>query len=253
MFLSHRSIAACSLILALGSTAAAAAPAPEDRHPGDASPVTVSAPARGGEIVQISDLHPFTHIAYIPVDADVSSIKIESIKAVKVATKQRSVNPSDCNELWAEPGGSLYCPWITAESPVPAFRVTYSYRGPSMAPDEIGSRTYFTFDVYFRPDEISPGLRRALSSGKINRSAAAEFFDLTTARDSIQQVVMDQANSTLCDGDYLDGNWIHTNPSCEDRITYRKVASASPYIAVSVDPVPSSFETAVAGTGPWQK
>jgi hypothetical protein len=249
VFLTHQFIATCSVILTLGSTAAVS----EARHHQDVSSVTVSAPARDGEIVKISDLHPFTHIAYIPVEADRSSIKIESIKAVKVATKQRSVNPGDCNELWAEPGGSRYCPLIMEESPVPAFRVTYSYRGPSTASDEIGRSTYFTFDVYFRPDEISPGVLRALSSGKIHRSAAAEFFQLTTTRDSIQQDVVDQANSTFCDGTYVDGSWIHTNPRCEDSITYREVVSASPYITVNIDPVPHSFETTVAGIGPRQK
>jgi len=203
--------------------------------------------------VQISDLQPFTHIAYIPAGADVSSIKIESVKAVKVATKLRSVNPRDCDELWAEPRGSRYCPWITEESPVPAFRVTYSYKAPSPFSDEIGSSTYFTFDVYFRPDEISPGILRALSASKISRSAAAEFFQLTTTTDSIQQVVLDQANSTLCDGGYVDGNWIHTNPRCEDSIAYKEVASASPYIMVNVYPVTSSLEAAMAGNGPWQK
>jgi hypothetical protein len=250
VFLTYQFIATCSVILALGSTAAAAS---EAKHHEGVSSVTVSAPARDGEIGQISDLHPFTRIAYIPVEVDLSSIKIESIKGVKVATKQRSVDPRDCNELWAEPGGSLSCPWITEESPVPAFRVTYSYRGPSTASDEIGRSNYFTFDVYFRPDEISPGVLRALSSGKISRSAAAEFFQVTTTRDSIQQNLVDQANSTFCEGTYVDGNWIHTNPRCEDSITYRKVASASPYITVNVDPVPSSLETPVAGIGPWQK
>jgi hypothetical protein len=252
MFVKHQFIATCSVIFALESTAAAAAPATKASHHEDVSSVTVSAPAKSGELVQISDLHPFTRIAYIPANADLSSIKIESIKAVKVATKQRYVNPRDCDELWAEPGGSLYCPWITEEAPVPAFRVTYSYRGPSTASDEIGSSTYFTFDVYFRPDELSPGILRALSSGKISRSDAAEFFQPTT-RDFIQQVVVDQANSIFCDGTYVDGNWIHTNSGCEDSVTYRAVASASGYIAVNVDSVPSSLETAMAGSGPWQK
>ena len=36
--------------------------------------------------MQISDLHPFTHVAYILAGADLSSIRIENIKAVKVAT-----------------------------------------------------------------------------------------------------------------------------------------------------------------------
>jgi hypothetical protein len=253
MFLKPQFIATWSIILALASGAAAAAPTFEPRHQEDVSPVTGSAPARDGEIVQISDLHPFTHVAYIPADADLSSIKMESIKAVKVATKQRSVNPRNCDELWAEPAGSGYCPWVTAESSVPAFRVTYSYRGPSTASDEIGTSTYFTFEVYFRPDELSAGTLRALSSGKIGRSTAAEFFQVTTTRDAIQQVVVDQANSTFCDGEYADGNWIHTNPRCEDSVTYRKVASAPPYITVDVDPVSAVIETAMAESGPWQK
>jgi hypothetical protein len=245
MFLKPQFMATFSVILALGSTAAAAVPGREARNHEDVSPVTISARAKGGEMVQISDLQPLTHIAYIPVDADLSSIKMESIKAVKVATKERRVNPHDCNELWAEPGGSRYCPWITEESPVAAYRVTYSYRGPSTASDEIGSSTYFTFDVYFRPDEISAGIRRALSSGKISRSDAAELFELTTSRDSVREVVVDQANSILCDGTYVvDGDWIRTNPKCEDRVAYKEVASASPYITVNVDAARSSLETA---------
>lgn len=253
MFLIRHFIAPCSVILAVGSTAAVAAPAPAARHHKDISSVTAVAAARDRATVQISDLHPFTHVAYILAGADLSSIRIENIKAVKVATKQRSVNPGNCDELWAEPGGSTYCPWTTDESPVPAFRVTYSYRGPSTASDEIGRNTNFTFEVYFRPEEISPRILRAFSSGKASRSAAAEFFQVTLGRDSMLQPILDKANSTLCDGDYVDGNWMHTNPRCEDTLTYKEVASASPYITVNVDPVSSSMEMAVAESEPWQK
>jgi hypothetical protein len=253
MFLMRHFIAPCSVILAMVSTPAGAAPASTARHHADVSSVTVPKAARYGEAVQISDLHPFTHVAYIPAGADLSSIRIENIKAVKVATKQRSINPGNCEELWAEPGGSTYCPRTTDESPVPAFRVTYSYRGPSTASDEIGRNTYFTFEVYFRPDEISPRILRALSSDKISRSAAAEFFQITVGRDSVEHPVVDEANSTLCDGDYVDGNWMHTNPRCEDTITYKQAASASPYIPVNVAPDSSSTGMAVAESGPWQK
>ena len=208
---------------------------------------------KSGDAVEITDLQPFTHVAYIPFGADLSSVKIEGIEMVKVATKRRSVtNAAYCEQPWSEPGGSMYCQRVTDESHVPAYRVTYSYRGQSMASDEYGN-TYFTFRVYFRPDEISPDLRRAASSGRIGRSASAEFLRLTTSRESIQQVVIDRASSTLCDGSYVDGNWIHTNPKCEDRIAYTRIMSASPYITVRVDPASSRFERAAAGSGPWQK
>ena len=146
----------------------------------------------------------------------------------------------------------MYCQRTADEVYVPAYRVTYSYRGQPMASDEYGN-TYFTFRVYFRPDEIGPELRLALSSGKIGRTAAAEFFALTTSRGSIQEVLVDEANSSFCDGNYVDGNWVHTNAKCEDGIAYIDVASASPYITVNVNPATSRFETAAPGRGRSQK
>jgi hypothetical protein len=113
----------------------------------------------------------------------------------------------------------MYCQRTTDESSEPAYRVTYSYRGQPMASDEYNN-PYFTFSVYFRPTEISPGLRDMLSLGKIRRATVAEFFEMTTSRDSVQQVVIDEPNSTFCNGNYIDGNWFHTNPTCEDRIAY---------------------------------
>ena len=209
--------------------------------------------SQAGELREISDLQPFTHIAYIPVGTDFSSIKIKGIKAVKVATKVRSVmNPQQCKERSAgEPGGSMYCPYMTRESSVPAYEVTYSFTGPPLASDEY-SNTNFTFRVYFRPVELSLALRRTLSSAKVSRAAAAEFFRLSISRDSIQQVAIDEANSTFCDGSFVDGNWTHTNPRCEDRITYQSVVNASPYFTVKVDPA-SDYETVAALTGSRQK
>jgi hypothetical protein len=127
----------------------------------------------------------------------------------------------------------MYCQGTADEAYAPAYRVTYSYRGQPMASDEYGN-TYFTFGVYFRPDEIGSELRRALSSGKNGQRVAAEFFALTTFRGSIQEALVDKANSSLCDGSYLDGNWVHAETKCEDGIAYIDVASASPYIAVRV-------------------
>jgi hypothetical protein len=121
-----------------------------------------------------------------------------------------------------------------------------------MASDEYGN-TYFTFTVYFRPDEISPELRRVLSLGKVNRAAAAEFFQVTNYKDSIQQVAIDEANSTICDGNYVDGNWVHTSPNCEDGIAYTRVAIPSPFITVKVELVSSGKEAAAPGCEQCQK
>src|SRR5262252_983339 len=241
MFRVDQFIAVCSAIIAFATAASAAAP--ETRRNEDVPSAMVSAPTEGREIVQISDLQPFTHTTYIPVDSDLSSIKVEGIKMVKAATKVRSVTtPSDCEHPGGEPGASPNCTRSTYASSVPAVRVTYSYRAPS---DESGS-AWSTFDVYFREDEIGPRVRRALSTGKISRSAAAELFEIRTVRGSTQQLVLDETNSILCEGYYVDGSWVHTNPSCEDSVTYRKVASPSPYITVKVASAPSSVEAVVA-------
>ena len=241
MFRMNRFIAVCSALIAFGTTASAATP--ETRGNEDVPSVMVSAQAEDREIVQISDLQPFTHIAYIPADSDLSSIKVEGIKMVKAATKVRSVTrPRDCEHPGGEPGTPLNCTRTTYQSRVPAVKVTYSYRAPS---DESGS-AWSTFDVYFREDEIGPRVRRALSTGKISRSAAAELFEISTVRGSTQQLVLDETKSILCDGYYVDGSWVHTNPSCEDSVTYRKVTSPSPYITVKVDSAPPSLEAVVA-------
>jgi hypothetical protein len=224
MFRTHQFFSTSFVMIVLGYTAAAAVP---------------------GEVVEFKNLQPFTHIAYIPVGADLSSIRVEGVKAVKVATERRSVtNLRYCEQSYAaEPGGSMYCPEASNESYVPAYQVTYSYRGQPIASDEYGN-TYFTFSVYFRPDELSPGLHRALSSGKMSRSAASEFFPLTISRDWIPQVVVDQENSIFCDGYYLDGNRTRASPNCLESTAYKIVMSASPYVTVKVDVATAPFETA---------
>jgi hypothetical protein len=168
---------------------------------------------KGQDAMEITGLPPFTHIAYIPESADLSSIKIESIKSVKVPIRQRSV---------------------TNAPPVPAYEVTYSFRGEPLASDEYGN-TGFTFSVDFRPDELGPELRSALSAGPLRKQAAAGYFDFTVSRDSLQQTVIDPANSAFCDGNYRDGNWIPVNSKCVDRIAHRTVTGDSPYIAVKVN------------------
>jgi hypothetical protein len=230
---SHQFIATCFAVIALGTTITAAG-------------AEMQSSSGNGDVVEITDLQPFTHVAYVPAGLGTSSIRIEGIKRVQVFTKRRSVtNERYCNHPWAEPGGSMYCQRTIDESPVPAYRVTYSYRGQPMTSDEYGS-TYFTFSVYFRPDEVSPRLRETLALGKIRRAALEEFFQLSTSRESVQQTVIDPANSAFCDGNYVDGSWIRTNPKCGDRVVYDTVAAASAYISVRVDPAYSRIETAAA-------
>jgi hypothetical protein len=240
MLRSHHFIATCFAIIALGTSAVGAS-------------ARMRSATGNGDVVEITDLQPFTHVAHIPTGSALSSITIEGIKQVKVATKRRTVtNERYCNQPWAEPGGSMYCQRITEESPVLAYQVTYSYRGRPMVSDEYGN-TYFTFSVYFRQDEISPRLREILALGKIGRAALEESLAVTTSRAPTQQIVIDSASSTLCDGNYLDGNWTRTNPTCEDKIVYQRVASASPYITVRVDPASSRIEAAAAASEPSRK
>jgi hypothetical protein len=238
------------LAIVTWKTAATAAPVGPNEN---ASLIATSAQAKDGEVVEVTNLQPFTHVAYIPEGADLSSIKIEGVKAVKIPTKRRSVtNPRYCDQSWSDPGGSMYCPFTTDESPVPAYRVTYSFQGQPMMSDEYGN-TRFTFSVYFGPDALSPELRRAVSTGTLRKSAAAELFDLTTYRDSIRQLAIDQPNSIFCEGNYVDGNWVHKNPECVDRIAYRTVVSPSPNITVKIDPALFRLERVAAGSPSWQK
>jgi hypothetical protein len=234
MFRSRQFIGTCLAMVAFSAMGKA----------GDADTAAVveaSAPSRTGQVVEIADLQPFTHVASIPVGSDSSSIKFENIKLVEVATKRRLVtNQRYCNNPSSEPGQSMYCESANDESRVPAYRVTYSYRGQPLASDEYGN-TYLTFSVYFRADELSSQLREALSSGKARRIAAAKFFEIVTSKESASRIAIDQAKSTLCDGRYEDGNWVRTNPSCQDSVVFNKVVGASPYLTVMVNPAASAL------------
>lgn len=191
--------------------------------------------ARTDEIVKYKHLNPFTHIAYIPADANLSSIRVRSIRQVNVDTKLRATTDVRyCNQHL---GQSMFCPKITSELPAPAYEVTYSYRGQPLASDDVFANTAFTFSVYFRPDEISPKLRQAISSGKISRNDLAELFHFTISRPSVQQLVIDRANSSFCPGRSIHGYWVHTDPRCRDRVAHKKMAVPSPYVAVQVAPV----------------
>lgn len=233
--LTHQKTAICFALFASASLAVAADPG--------------ARPNRERAEGAIGDLQPFTHTAYIPVGADLSSIRFESLKAVTVATTRTSTTDQRyCETSLQEPGGSMYCPYHRDESPVPAYRVTYSYSGPPMASDEYGV-TRFTFSVNLRPDDLNPTALQKLSGRKTGGAAAADYFALTTSRGLTQQVAIDEANSALCDGNYSEGLWTHSNPGCEDKVTYKTVTVPSDYIAIRVDPVSSRSESLAADGG----
>jgi hypothetical protein len=227
-------VAAVSAIVLAAAPAAAIDPgAKPDKAIASVIPTR---PARGGVVVETTDLQPFTHVAYIQVGADLSSIKFEGVKAVRVATKRFSITDKRyCGEGYREPGGSMLCPDVQDEYAVPAYQITYSYNGPAMGSDEYGN-TRFTFSVNMRPGDLNATVLQAVSARKTSRAAAAEAFKITTSRSLVQRVVIDESNSAFCDGNYSDGVWTHTKANCEDKETYQTVTVPSDYIAVKVDP-----------------
>ena len=200
------------------------------------SAATIS--TQNGAITRIKDLHPFTHFASIPASSDPAKIKFEKVKATRVFTKEKSVlDPGYCKDLpFRDPGGSMFCPYTEDESPAPAYEVTYSFNGQPLASDEYGNR-YFTFQVHFRPEEVPPGLRRALSIGKMKRSELETYFTVATSRPAVRAAVIDEANSSFCDGNYIDGNWIQKDRNCKDKVSFNTVTKPSDYITVEVDPI----------------
>jgi hypothetical protein len=198
-------------------------------------------------IVKVEELNPYTHFANIPEGAELSSIKFQGVKTVKVATQMKSTTDvPDCEEQkFRDPGGSMYCPYTQFESPSVAYQVTYSYRGHPLASDEYGN-TYFTFSVYFRSEELSPAVRETLAKHRISKADAAAYFDLSTYTAPVRQIAIDEPASTFCDGNFVDGFWTHTDSKCEDKISYKTVTAPSNYITVKVDPALSRREQAAS-------
>jgi hypothetical protein len=186
--------------------------------------------------VRVQELHPFTHLASIPADSDLSSIKFESVKKVNVATRRRSViDVRYCEETAKrDSGDSMRCPSEELEAPAPAYEVTYSYHGQPLASDEDGDR-YFRFSVYLREDELSPAVRKMLSEKKPVRAAAKDYFSLNTSRETVAGAVIDEAASTFCEGNFVDGSWARTDRRCVDKINTKASIASSAYITVRID------------------
>ena len=243
-----------SAVMLLGSMADAQS---ESRYAGRAVPkavpsansASVAAPveANGDELVVVKDLEPFTHVVVIPAGSDLASIRLQGVKAVTIPTRTRSTTEARYCEQAAlrEPGGSMYCPFVEPEGFTRAYQATYSYEGPPLGSDEYGDR-HFTFSVYFRPEELSRAEREVISRRKSGRAEAAELFTLTTSREPETRRVIDEDNSTFCEGTYVDGAWAQTNPTCKDNVKFKTITAPADYVTLRVDPAPRSRALASA-------
>jgi hypothetical protein len=198
--------------------------------------------ARGEETLQ-----PFTHAAQVPADSDTGSIRFQKAKLVQIPTTiAYTTNPEYCKDLaFRDPGGSMYCSYARTGTPATAYELTFSVVSPPLASDEYGNRN-FTFEVYFRPDELLPDVREAISNGKWSHSDVAGSFNVSTSREGVRQIVIDEAKSHFCTGYLLDGSWTTSDANCKDEVHYKAVAVPSDYITVRIDPARlTSAENAV--------
>jgi hypothetical protein len=183
------------------------------------------------------DAHPFTHLAYIPANSELGTIRFEGIKRVNVPARIKHIADGHyCAELaFSDPGGSMFCPSTRTGSVTAAYEVTYSFTGQPMASDELASRR-FALAVYFRPDELAPEVLHAV------RTDMAGYFAVNTYREPVRRVVIDSARSSLCPGSYRDGVWTHNDESCQDDIHYTAITTPSDSVTVRVDAVPISAQ-----------
>src|ERR1700688_5059463 len=83
--------------------------------------------ANAQSVVTVKDLNPFTHVAMIPGGADLTSIRFERVKLVRIPTRIRSTSTSSCEDVaFKEPGGSLHCTFGRLEAHALAYQVNYS-------------------------------------------------------------------------------------------------------------------------------
>jgi hypothetical protein len=188
---------------------------------------------------QTEELNPFTHVAYIPAGADLRTLRFEGARLVQRPVKvRRTVNPNCGDHGFSEPGGSAPCAHTQTVSRTQAWEVTYSFDGPALSSDEYGNH-HFTVQVYFRVDELPADAQQALSAKKQSRTEKAAYFATQTYRKPVKTVVIDEAKSSFCDGNFQDGAWKQTNPNCHDKVSYKTVNSESGYVTLTVDPVPA--------------
>jgi hypothetical protein len=145
----------------------------------------------------------------------------------------------------------LYCPNASFESVTPAYEITYSYDGPPMSSDEFGGK-HFTFHVYFRPEDFSAATRKMFSAKKAARSDADAALTISTSRDPERRLVIDEARSRFCEGNYVDGAWQQKDARCTESIKSKTVTAPSDYVTIRIGLSPAEQAAAraeVAGGG----
>lgn len=77
---------------------------------------------------QTEDQHPFTHLAYIPADAELGTIRLEGVSRVHVPSWiMHTADANYCAEAaFRDPGGSAFCPSTGGVVSAVAYQVTYS-------------------------------------------------------------------------------------------------------------------------------
>lgn len=173
------------------------------------------------------EVNGFTRSDYIPVGANINSLRFENLRLVQVPTMIKHTVNGSC--------GSIGCERV--ESRATAYEVTFSYEGQPMASEEQrGSVRYFTMHVYFRPDQLDQSVRRAASAPHQNRDEIAGYFALSITPVQTQTTVIDQSRSRFCDRQLVSGKWVQIDPVCRQRIVYKSVGVPSDYLMVRVDP-----------------
>jgi hypothetical protein len=122
----------------------------------------------------------FTHVALIPDDSDMDSVQFEKVKTIKVRATAADSKACEQRAAREHRSASTDCP--KADGVTKAYEVTYSYMGQPMASDEYGNR-HFTFQVYFRPDELPAAVQKLLASGKPKRAELAPYFAVSNDLD----------------------------------------------------------------------
>lgn len=191
---------------------------------------TIAAPVKQND-AQMAEANPFTHVSSIPASVDPASIRFEKLRTVELASKTKTTTDAQrCKELqFRDPDGSG-CQTTTVEERVKAVEARYSFNGLELGTGEsVPGRQ--TFSVYFRPEEVA-------ADGpveKLKRDQAAAMFHVVTYRPMIEQKVVDKEHSRYCDGNYADGNWVRTDPKCQDQVQFISRTVPSPNLTVQVD------------------
>jgi hypothetical protein len=126
----------------------------------------------------------------------------------------------------------LYCPYAAFEGATPAYEITYSYDGPATASDKFGGK-HFTFVAYFRSEDFRAATRKMLERTAA-RSDVAAVFHLTSSIEPERRVVIDEANSRFCEGNYVDGAWQRKDTQCNEIVKYKTVTSPSEYVTIRI-------------------